>query len=169
LFSDSMQLSSRTTLILLILILLLGAGLRIYHLGAEDYWLDEILTIQAASIPWSSISWEHLDSGAITHFLSDYVVMHLWLKLGNSAEIVRLFSVLVGISAIAMMFFAGRRLFNAPIGLFSAFLLAISSYHIYHSQEARAYAFQALLILVMVYFFIGDWKRINPDTGCSLV
>ncbi|MFB3895691.1 MAG: glycosyltransferase family 39 protein [bacterium] len=138
---------------MLILILLLGAGLRFYHLGTEDLWLDEILTLKFASVSWSDITFNRLDSDAITHFLSDYIIMHLWLNLGKSAAMLRLFSALVGIITIAVMFAVGCRLFNSRIGLFGALLLAISSYHIFYSQEARAYALQTLLILSVVYFF----------------
>lgn len=148
-----MQLSSRLAITLLVLILLLGAGLRFYHLGTEDLWLDEILTVKFASVPWSDITFKQLDSDAITHFVSDYIIMHLWLKLGKSAAILRLFSALAGIATIAIMFAVGRRLFNSRVGLFSALLLTISSYHIFYSQEARAYAFQTFLILSAVYYF----------------
>lgn len=145
-----MKLSAKYTLVLLILILLLGTGLRFYQLGAEDFWFDETCTIAFAKIPWSEVEIRPFD---FPHFVYNTLIMHFWIKLGETKVIVRLFSALVGIASLGLMYIIGRRLFDAQIGLFSTLFLALSSYHIYYSQEARAYALQVFLILCMVYFF----------------
>jgi hypothetical protein len=159
-----MKVSSKTIIALLIFILLLGTGLRLYRLGTQDLWLDEVLTIQFASIPWSKVYFAQLDSDAITHFLADYVIMHFWLKLGTTPVIIRLFSVLVGLGSIFVIFLIGKQHFNSQTGLLSAMLLSISSYHIYYSQEARIYAFQVFVILWMVYFFTRAAEK-NKQTS----
>ncbi|MDI6782775.1 MAG: glycosyltransferase family 39 protein [bacterium] len=148
-----MKLSKSITLILLLLIILMGTGLRLYRLGAEDLWLDEIYTIERAKTPWSTLTLPQFAPRVVTHFLFDFVIMHVWLKLGETATTIRLFSALVGIMSILVLYFVGKLLFDARIGLFGAGLLTLSSYHIYYSQEARAYALQVLFILGMVYFF----------------
>lgn len=152
-----MEIASRTTLLLLILIILLGAGLRIHHLDAEDLWHDEISTVNNALKPWSEVELEPFN---VTHFLFNIFIMHFWLKLGTTAFIIRLFSALVGIATIPVIYLIGLRLFDEKVGLLSALILALSSYHIYYSQEARAYALQVFLILLIVYFF---YRTIETD------
>ncbi|MCX7919430.1 MAG: glycosyltransferase family 39 protein [bacterium] len=154
-----MRLTSKVGLRNLIIILLLGAGLRLYHLGYEDLWVDEIYTIQTASLPWSASSLSNLHPRDFLHFVFDFVIMRFWLKLGTDPGTVRLLSALAGIATIGLLFVIGRKLFNDTIGLLSALFLALSSYHIYYSQEACAYALQVFLILAMVYYFIRGFEE----------
>lgn len=48
------------------------------------------------------------------------------------------------------------------VGLLGALFLSLSSYHIYYSQEARVYALQLFLILIMVYFFYRTEEKEMP-------
>lgn len=152
-----MNFSPKQTVFCLIVILLLGTGLRLYHLGYEDFWVDEIYTIQTAQIPLSTISISQLEPRDFLHFVYDSLIMHFWIKLGTNPWTVRLFSALVGIVSIFLVYLIGKKLFDPGIGLLSALFLALSSYHIYYSQEACAYAVQVLLVLGMVYYFISGF------------
>jgi mannosyltransferase len=153
-----MKLSPKLTLFFLIAIILLGTGLRLYHLGYEDLWVDEIYTIHTAQIPLSAVTISNLEPRDFLHFVYDFLIMHFWLKLGTNPGIVRLFSALVGIGTILLLYLIGKKLFDSYIGLLSALFLALSSYHIYYSQEACAYAVQVFLILGMVYYFICGFQ-----------
>ncbi|MFB3895692.1 MAG: glycosyltransferase family 39 protein [bacterium] len=153
-----MKLTPKLTLVGLIAIILLGTGLRIYHLGTEDFWVDEIYTIQTAQIPLSTVTIAQLEPRDLLHFVYDFIIMHFWVKFGTNPWTVRLFSALVGIASIGLIYLIGKKLFDAKIGLLSALFLTLSSYHIYYSQEACAYAVQVLFILGMVYYFISGFQ-----------
>jgi mannosyltransferase len=159
-----MKLSPKFTLVVLIIILLLGAGLRLYHLGSEDLWLDEIYTVQRAITPWADIQLSQLEPRDVLHFTFDFLIMHFWLKLGAAPALIRLLSALVGIGSIFVLYLIGKKLFNETIGLFGILLFSLSSYHIYYAQEACAYAFQLFMILLMVYFFL---QAVDKQTWSS--
>jgi mannosyltransferase len=157
-----MKLSPKLTLFCLISIILLGAGLRLYHLNFEDFWVDEIYTIHTAQIPLSMINIAHLEPRDFLHFTFDVLIMHFWLKFGTDPWTIRLFSALVGIASIFLLYLVGKKMFDAHIGLLSALFLSLSSYHIYYSQEACAYALQVLIVLGMVYCFIAGFENKKP-------
>lgn len=66
--------------------------------------------------------------------------MRGWVLLGQSAFVVRLASVFLGVLNIAGIFQLGQQAGSARAGLIAAFLLAISPFHIWYSQEARMYS-----------------------------
>jgi mannosyltransferase len=148
-------------LFILLIILLLTALLRLYHLGAEDLWLDEIYTVQRAVTPWADIQLSQLEPRDVLHFTFDFLIMHFWTKLGTTPVLIRLLSVIVGIGSIFVLYLVGKKLFNETIGLFSTLLFSLSSYHIYYSQEACAYAFQLFMILSLVYFYLQAVDKSN--------
>jgi uncharacterized membrane protein len=130
--------------LLLCLIVLLGAGLRVYDLGAESYWIDEIIMLRVAGGSLSDVL-----AAAQAGRPPVYVVLaHFWLKLfGVSEAATRSLSALAGIASIPIMYAVGRELFGRRVGLTSALLMAISQFHIYYSQDYRYYSWFTLLTL----------------------
>jgi 4-amino-4-deoxy-L-arabinose transferase-like glycosyltransferase len=117
-------------------IILLGTVLRVYDLGAESYWGDEVITLRVAS---QSIP-QLIASFRLDEPLAYYLHFSLWIKsFGTTEAFTRLFSALLGIAAIFLVYRLGRELFGREIGLLSAFLMAISEFQIYYSQEIRPY------------------------------
>ncbi len=73
---------------------------------------------------------------------------------GTSESAVRLLSVPFGILAIVMIYVLGSQLFDKEVGLVGALILALSSFNIWYSQEARMYSLMVLLTLLSMYFFL---------------
>ncbi len=150
----------------------MGSILRIYHLGTEDLWLDEIFTIGDARQSVFKLLPHVLENGAFP-FLA--VLIHFTMRLfGESAITVRLPSCIFGILGIPMIFLVGRKMFNDIVGLCTACFLAISPYHIYYSQEARAYTLQIFLLLAVIFFFLKVIEDNSPINwllflGCELL
>lgn len=140
---------------LLVFILILGTGLRVYNLGKESYWGDEIYTILEGkqSIP------QLLSSGRLDQPPAFYIPFHFWIQAFGTAEAsTRSFSVLTGIGSLLLIYLIGRSLFHKNIGLISAFLLAISVFQITYSQETRFYGFFEFMVLLSYYFLIVALK-----------
>ncbi|MDT4966683.1 MAG: mannosyltransferase [Acidobacteriota bacterium] len=141
---------SRLLIIAILLILALGAVLRVYKLGSESIWLDEAFTIQITHGSLSSIVEE---TSKDVHPPLYYFVFHYWLELfGDSEFASRLLSVLLGVLAILAMYKLAALMFDRTMGLFAALLLALSPFHIEFSQEARMYTMLTLLTLLSMYF-----------------
>ncbi len=122
--------------------LLIGSVLRLLGLDRLSYWFDEIATLTFSRPPISTI----LSSGSdgIFHPPLYYAIMHYWIIPSDAAVWTRLFSALVGIGTIPVVYALGRRLFNRQVGVVAAWLLALSPWHIWYSQETRMYALVCL-------------------------
>jgi hypothetical protein len=103
-----------------------------------------------------------------------YLLLHLWIRLFGSGIIpVRLLSVLIGTATVPLLYAAARRLAGHRSGVLAAFLLAVSPFHIYYSQEVRMYGLVTLLGVAALYFVIrwdagnGKWQS-GPWIGYVL-
>lgn len=131
-------------------IMILGLGLRLFMLGSESYWRDEIIMLNVVLDLKSLPEAFQLNRPPVYPAL-----FYLWVNLfGTSEAAARLFSVVLGGLSIPLMYLLGRRLFTPQVGLIAAFLLTISEYQIYYSQEIRYYSLMLVMSLVMILFYI---------------
>jgi mannosyltransferase len=132
------------------LIILLGFGLRLHQLDRQSLWWDEIATLNRAVIPFEELVANLL---AKTDQVPLYfLLMRLWTLAGTGELVLRFFSVIWGVLSIALIFRIGRQIAGLVVGLAAAFLLAISPFHIWYSQEARTYSLLLFLILLAHWF-----------------
>jgi len=137
--------------ILLALIILLGIGLRLYGLGTESYWIDEMSTV----IEGQQTVRQLLTSGRFDQPPSYYLPFHLWIQIFGAGELsTRSFSVLTGVCSVVLIFVIGRELFGENVGLLGALFMAVSEYQIYYSQTARFYSFFEMATLLSFFAFI---------------
>ena len=122
--------------------MLLGLALRLYDLGGESLWLDEGLSLAKGGLPLGEL---------LAYARSEYhpplylILLHGWLGLtGPTIEGARGFSALVGTVTIALLGLLAGRLFDRRTGLLAALFLALSTFHLHYSQEARNYALVGL-------------------------
>lgn len=150
---------------LVLAILWAGLALRLYRLGAESLWLDEM---GQASV--SSGSLLQALAGARRHHGAaplDYLLTWLALQIAHSDFVVRLPAALVGILTLALVYRLGEELFDRPTGLLGMALLAGAPLHLRFSQEARFYAlFTALAVASTLTLVIA--LRQNTWRGWAL-
>ena len=133
-------------------IVLIGAFLRVYHLGTQSIWLDEAFSVALAKMTLPQMVQA---TAADVHPPFYYFLLHYWIIVfGTSESAVRLLSALFGILAIPMIYVVGRRLFNKEVGLVGALILALSSFNVYYSQETRMYSLMALLALLSMVLLL---------------
>ncbi|HUV67644.1 MAG TPA: glycosyltransferase family 39 protein [Sedimentisphaerales bacterium] len=138
-------------LVLLSLIIILGTALRLYDLGTESYWIDEIVTVHTAQQGLE----QSLRLGGLDRPPTYFLIAHFWLQMfGPSEGATRLLSALFGIASIPLIFVVARELFGKRIGLLSAFFMAVSEFQIYYSQDTRFYSLFGLLTLVSFFLYI---------------
>ncbi|MBN1357709.1 glycosyltransferase family 39 protein [Candidatus Bathyarchaeota archaeon] len=149
----------KNKLILILLICVLGFFLRFNNLGGESYWFDETM----------SLYFSQQDLGAIINPPSYeahipplyYLMLHFWIGLfGTSEFAVRSLSAIFGVLSIFALYKLGKTLFNVKIAVYSSFILAISIFQIYFSQEARMYSLLMLTTLLSIFFFV---KSLNEN------
>src|SRR5580693_9895098 len=83
-----------------------------------------------------------------------YVLLRPWLYFGYGEGTVRLLSVIPGVISIPVMYVLGVRLFGRRTALVATLLLALNACAIFVSQEARAYSFVMLAVLLSTYLFV---------------
>ena len=147
----------RTTLWLLLAVMLLVTGLRLLNLSHQSLWLDEVDTVNTVHRVIPSLTM----SGTTPPLY--YIVMSWWMRLVPETEaMVRLPSVFFGIVSVALLFVLGRRLLGSRAGLIAALLMAVSPFHIHYSQEARAYSLMLLLTLLSWLALVRVLDRESP-------
>jgi mannosyltransferase len=121
------------------LVLALAAALRLSGLGRESLWWDE-----AYSISWSLHGYGWILELMVNrdyHPPEYYFLLHAWMgAFGSGPEAARALSAVLGLAGVAFVYLLGRDLFNVRTGVIGALLVAVSSFHLYYSQEARSYA-----------------------------
>ena len=133
----------------LLLLILLGAFLRIYHLGTESLWYDEVSSIIECKLGIKEIC--NQTNQPPLYFL----ILNLWIRLfGTSETALRLPSAIFGIVGVLAIHRVGKTLFNNKIAIIGSFLSATSAFLIYYSQEARGYSLLLLLSALSYLFFI---------------
>jgi mannosyltransferase len=158
--------------------MLLGLSLRLHGLNAEGLWLDE-----GGSVMKADADLKQFMSGRQPYISPPfyYLLLGSWMKLFGTSEIfIRFPSVLFGTLSILMLYLIGKILFDNSSGLIAAFLITISPFQIYFSQEARMYSLLLFLSLCSMYFFIdlvmhgavinrGKAKKIKWGSSCLYV
>jgi mannosyltransferase len=146
----------------IVIVLALALGLRLYGLGHESFWIDEVASLRVATQSLHDIILNyrphmHPDRGAEQAPLA-LAVMHLFLSPSVSEASARLPSALLGAATVALLYFFARHLFPAPVPLLAALFLALSPLHVWYSQEARWYAQWILLALLSYWALTSAWK-----------
>jgi mannosyltransferase len=137
---------------LLLPILLLGFALRICRLDHQSLWWDELSTIARAGLPLPELFNNLLH--VRNHMPLYFLLVRPWADLGTDAFEMRFFSVIWAMVGIALIFSLGRLISGRRVGSLAAFLLAISPFHIWYSQETRMYAMLATLSLAAHWFLL---------------
>ena len=150
---------------LLIGILFLAALLRFWALGQRELWYDEAFSVLYAEkglffILYGTIS-QVEGAAADVHPPLYYFLLNNWMVLGQSLFTVRMFSAILGIATVAVSYSLGKQLLGERSGLMAAFVVAISPFHVYYSQEARMYSLLAFLLLLGTYFFVRAARTLN--------
>lgn len=128
----------------------IGALLRLYNLGGNSLWLDEASTLAFARQTLAGI-WETTAGGEFNPPLF-YWLEHGMLLFGASEFVLRLLPALLGILTIPVVYLIGKEFRDRNVGLIAAALLAFSPFHIFYSQEARAYAPMLFFSLALLFY-----------------
>ena len=129
-----------------------AASLRFHALTAKSFWFDEGVSVAIARLDgynFLRILWRREANMSLY-----YLFLRGWLHLGSSEFWIRSLSVLFAVVSVPVLYFLGKRLFDARVGLIASALLAVNAYYIQYSQEARTYPLMVLLCLISSLYFL---------------
>jgi mannosyltransferase len=130
--------------IIIIFFIAIATLLRFWNLGTWSFWADEIFTVQdSIKLP---------DTMPINPIIY-MIIQSVFSKFGVSEWSARLGPCIIGIISIPFMYWIARRMFGAVTGIIASLLLVIHPWHIYWSQNARAYSLAFLLAGLSAFLF----------------
>lgn len=136
----------------ILIILVIAAFLRLFNIGFQEPWLDELSTLQVSDpeLTYSETNTLIMTREGFSHlyFLS---IKYLCAVFGHSIVVLRCFSAFFGLAGIYVLFLFVKELFNKRAGNIAAILLTVSFFHIFHSQEARVYSLMVFFVVLAGY------------------
>lgn len=149
-----MELSLNNRKLTLIILIALGAALRIWGIELNSLWNDELFSV-AVSDPDNSFNYVFKTTVEDVH--PPFYQLFLWAihKVFGFGEFTgRYLSALLGIIHIPIIYILGKKIFDQRVGLVAAFLLTINFLYIWFSQETRSYELLSLLTTLSFIFYI---------------
>ena len=142
---------------LFLLILCFGLAVRLYRIGDESAWCDEVLTLTCFPADglraFLRCAFEVDARPSVTP--AYYVVAYFWSCLaGGALPEMRLLSVFAGLGSMVLVFLTGKALYSVRAGLVAMAGLAASPAMTYYDQEVRFYAVLVFFALASMYGFL---------------
>ena len=148
---------------LILPIVALAFATRLYRLGEQSLWFDEIVIVALARIPWYDGLVAALGQGIQFTPMFPWVIK-LWLAVGDTDWLLRVPAVIVGVLTVPMVFKLGRLYFSDGVGLLAAFIFAINPYQVWYGQEVKLYALLTLAAVGAMAAF-GQMLRTGGRRG----
>jgi hypothetical protein len=137
---------------LLAILVVIGAGLRLYLLRDKSIWLDEAFSITISQ--HSLVDMLLMIVRTDTHPPLYYLALKIWQVLGDGEAQLRLLSALFSIASIPLIYWLGANIFeDERVGLIAATVLTFSPFQVWYAQETRMYAMLTFFVLASAFFF----------------
>jgi hypothetical protein len=149
--------------ILILLLLLVAFGLRVWGLADHNIWWDEGLAAWAARLPVRDIlHWTAHDVHPPLYFL---LLRSWWLVVGDGEFVLRFPSALVGVLGVSAIYGLGCSLGGRMAGLLAALFLTLSRFAVSWSQEMRMYIWATTLTAGALWATVRLWRSNGKDRG----
>ena len=147
-------------LIAAVLLLTVGAGLRIFHLGSRSLWYDEAATARMLLGEHSPICSKRHGDSAHRLYIPTFCT---WSREpGDGPVAVRAPSTFASFLAIIMMLAMIRVKVSRNAAIFAAAVLALSASQIRYAQEVREYSLAVLCASILIFALL-KWETKIPD------
>lgn len=158
--------------LVLSLILAFALFMRLFYLWNRNLWADETSSFILAYITFDKgnllVPWQLFNSQPYILLLASWIKLSAFFGFTLPIEfLLRFPSVIFGCLSIGIIYLIAKSIFDIKTALISAYLLAFSVFHIWYSQEARAYSLWVFFILASVFFLIG-WEKTRRNKYCYI-
>ncbi len=149
------QLSNYTSLIL---ITLLGLGLRLWNLTSISLWHDEAFSALLIKYSWGEMMYR---IGLDVHPPMYYIFLRIWSEIfGHSLFALRGMSVFFGVSTILVTYFFVNYIFNDKrVAILAALLVAVNPFQVQYVTEARMYTMGAFFAISSAFALSAALKN----------
>jgi len=137
-------------LVAISLLVLAAFAVRAVSLDAQSLWRDEVDALHFATAPWLEMLSTFTRPGWNGPFY--FLLLRGWIALTGASEYaMRFLSLALGVLCVPLVYVLGRRLFDRPVGMFAALLVALSPYLAWYGQEVKMYTLTPALALLAIY------------------
>ena len=126
-------------------------SVRIYGLGFQPFWMDEITAIRRAGQPFLSLVSESL---TFHHLPAYFWMLSELVPFGTTETIMRLPSAVFGALTCAVSAAISKTIGGRACGLAAGLLTACAPLQVSYAQEARPQALVVLFVTVALYAII---------------
>lgn len=159
------------------LVLIVGASLRVFGIGAKGLWLDEALSWRLQQFPLLMML-DRTSERMTVHPPLYFGVLQAWTScFGDSEAVLRSLSAAAGILTVLGVFFFTSELarfgpgsdttyarrIRVGSGLLAATLMALSPLHIYLAKQVRGYTLATLLLVLSSWALLRALGASKPD------
>lgn len=148
-----------------LLVLAAGSLLRFMYLNQHDFWYDEAISHFIAR---HSLRELLAISARDTQPPLYYLFLHYWMKIGEAPWLLRLPSLILGVSTLALAVILLRNISTKKTALLTVTLLALSPLHIYFSTETRMYSLFTFVTLLVCILYINNISKMRWYTSLAL-
>lgn len=143
---------------LLLPIFAIGIILRLYKWNGYSFWFDEVncLMISRGKLFVSLQSTVAIFKPPLFRFLA-----YFWAYIGQDEFRLRLLPFIFGILSILFTYKVAKIMFDEKTGLIASFLISLSPFHIYYSQEFTHYTLTVFLALCSIYYLVQSLEKNN--------
>ncbi|PYX80895.1 MAG: hypothetical protein DMG70_21555 [Acidobacteria bacterium] len=148
--------------LILSLLMLIAAVLGFLFLGRKAFWFDEAFSVALARFGWHNFAglvWQR--EGNMVLY---YLLLRAWTGFGHTPFFFRSLSVLPAVATVPVVYWLGRRLYDARVGLIAAMLLTFNAWQIRYAQETRSYSLLIFLGALSSAFLVAHLRRPSPWT-----
>ncbi len=137
----------------LLLVAAVATAVRFLHLVSKPYWFDECFSVEVARIGWRDFL--HLLWWREANMSLYYVLLRMWLHVGQSEFFIRSLSVLFAVATLPAIYWLARLLYDRRVALIAAALFSFNPYSVRYAQEVRSYGLFVLLATLSSAFSIA--------------
>lgn len=150
--------------LLLAVIVLLSVVLRFYKLGDWSFWIDEIYTINHATRHFGSLEliFNHIPPVGRWIPLSVILTAQAMNTWGVNEWSARFISATIGVLSLPILYVPLRKAFGNWVALIALLILAVSTWHIFWSQNARFYTSLLLFYSLTLFAFYFAIEHDRP-------
>ncbi len=156
-------LTRRQALAVMVVILFVGAGMRLWDLAAipQGVWFDEAENGLVATRILTDPGFKPIYISDLTQLpaLFFYYLAGWIALLGSNVLAVRLASASLGLLTVAGVYLLGRELFGQEVGLVAALLLSVSRWHVNFSRFGMNGIAAPFFLVFMLYFLARGLRR----------
>ena len=146
----------------LLVISLIGLGLRLINISAQDFWGDEIY---ALSIVRHFSRFQDLleflkfaDAYPPLYYWFLYIIAH---NFGYANWVLRILPLLFGVATIPLVYICAKSFFNQRTALLSAFFTALLPINVHFSQVIRPYIIYSFIALFCLLCYWNYFQNHN--------